>query len=95
MIIYVLRCKKDLHTDWGDSPFAFKGTSMANFPNYFYILGPNTASGHSSLIYIVECQVNYVVDSIIKVNFTLISYCVNFIFYFHAVDQVWQEKYGS
>ena len=38
-------------------PCAYLGITVPNFPNFFYILGPNTVLAHSSLIYMIECQV--------------------------------------
>lgn len=42
----------------------YKGTAIANFPNMFLLVGPNTGLGHNSMIYMIESQVNYVVDAI-------------------------------
>ena len=42
---------------------AYKGTTIHGFPNLFQIVGPNTALGHSSMIFIIESQVRYVVDA--------------------------------
>ena len=38
-------------------PEAYKGTMVADFPNLFFLLGPNTALGHNSVVYMIECQV--------------------------------------
>ena len=38
-------------------PCAYLGITVPNFPNFFYVLGPNTVLAHSSLIYMIECQV--------------------------------------
>ncbi len=38
---------------------AYLGTAMDGFPNFFMIFGPNTATGHSSVILATENQVNY------------------------------------
>jgi cyclohexanone monooxygenase len=43
---------------------AYKGTTIHGFPNLFQIVGPNTALGHSSIIFIIESQVRYVVDAV-------------------------------
>jgi cyclohexanone monooxygenase len=43
---------------------AYKGTTVHGFPNYFQLVGPNTALGHSSMIFIIESQVRYVVDAV-------------------------------
>ena len=43
---------------------AYKGTTVHGFPNYFHLVGPNTALGHSSMIYIIESQVAYLTDAL-------------------------------
>lgn len=42
---------------------AYKGTTINGFPNLFQLVGPNTALGHSSIIFIIESQVKYVVEA--------------------------------
>ena len=50
---------------WGETGMrAYKGTTIHGFPNLFQIVGPNTALGHSSMIFIIESQVRYVVDAV-------------------------------
>jgi cation diffusion facilitator CzcD-associated flavoprotein CzcO len=48
----------------GRSPRAYLGTAMAGFPNVFKIIGPNTGLGHSSMVYMIESQLEYVMDAI-------------------------------
>ncbi|MFI9503579.1 flavin-containing monooxygenase [Nocardia sp. NPDC052566] len=43
---------------------AYKGTVVANFPNAFVILGPNSGLNYTSLIYIIESQINYIADAV-------------------------------
>lgn len=43
---------------------AYKGTTVHGFPNFFQIVGPNTTLGHSSMIFIIESQVRYVVEAV-------------------------------
>jgi cation diffusion facilitator CzcD-associated flavoprotein CzcO len=38
---------------------AYQGTAMDGFPNCFLIFGPNTATGHSSVVFASENMVNY------------------------------------
>ena len=53
----------DLSAMWlRDGPEAYLGTSVANFPNFFMIVGPNTGLGHNSLLYMIESQVQYIAD---------------------------------
>jgi cation diffusion facilitator CzcD-associated flavoprotein CzcO len=47
---------------WRGSPQAHRGTTVAGFPNLFLLLGPNTALGHTSVVFMIECQIQYVMD---------------------------------
>jgi cation diffusion facilitator CzcD-associated flavoprotein CzcO len=52
---------RDLHEQWKDGAEAFNGLAVAGFPNMFILYGPNTNSGHTSIIFMIENQVNYMV----------------------------------
>ncbi|QYJ03984.1 NAD(P)/FAD-dependent oxidoreductase [Nocardioides panacisoli] len=39
---------------------AYKGTTVSGFPNLFFIVGPNTGLGHSSMVFMIESQVTYI-----------------------------------
>jgi cation diffusion facilitator CzcD-associated flavoprotein CzcO len=43
---------------------AYKGTTIHGFPNLFQIVGPNTGLGHSSMVFIIESQVRYIVSAL-------------------------------
>jgi len=45
-----------------DGPEAYLGTSVADFPNFFLMVGPNTVLGHNSLLFMIESQVQYIAD---------------------------------
>jgi cation diffusion facilitator CzcD-associated flavoprotein CzcO len=49
---------------WQGSPRAHLGTTVPGFPNLFMLLGPNTGLGHSSMVYMIESQVAYVIDAL-------------------------------
>jgi cation diffusion facilitator CzcD-associated flavoprotein CzcO len=49
---------------WNGSPTAYLGTSVSGFPNCYLIHGPNIGSGHNSVIYMIESQVNYITATI-------------------------------
>jgi hypothetical protein len=49
---------------WNGSPQAYRGTAVAGFPNLFIITGPNTGLGHNSLVYMIEAQLDYLMDAI-------------------------------
>ena len=47
---------------WQGSPQAYLGTTVAGFPNLFLLLGPNTGLGHNSVVFMIEAQINYVLE---------------------------------
>jgi cation diffusion facilitator CzcD-associated flavoprotein CzcO len=46
---------------WRDGVKAYHGISVAGFPNLFMLLGPNTGSGHTSVVFSIEVQVQHIV----------------------------------
>ncbi|MFF8919231.1 flavin-containing monooxygenase [Streptomyces sp. NPDC015032] len=53
---------RSLHEVWQGSPQAHLGTTVAGFPNLFLMAGPNTGVGHTSLIYMIESQIGYLLS---------------------------------
>jgi len=49
---------------WEGTPRAYLGTSVPGFPNLFLLLGPNTGLGHSSMVYMIETQIEHVLQAI-------------------------------
>jgi cation diffusion facilitator CzcD-associated flavoprotein CzcO len=49
---------------WQGSPQAYLGTTVAGFPNLFLLLGPGTGTGHTSVVFMMECQLAYVLDAL-------------------------------
>ena len=47
---------------------AYKGTTIAGFPNLFQIVGPNTGLGHSSMVFIIESQIAYILSALQKMG---------------------------
>lgn len=45
---------------WRDHAQAYRGVAVAGFPNLFLLVGPNTGLGHSSILFMIEAQVDYV-----------------------------------
>jgi cyclohexanone monooxygenase len=59
------RSGQTLADKWRESGMAaYKGTTVADFPNLFFIVGPNTGLGHSSMVFMIESQVTYIVDAV-------------------------------
>ncbi len=49
---------------WQGSPQAYRGTSVPGFPNMFWVIGPNTGLGHNSMVFMIEAQLNYLLDAL-------------------------------
>jgi cation diffusion facilitator CzcD-associated flavoprotein CzcO len=49
---------------WADQMEALHGTAVSGFPNFFLIVGPNTALGHNSIVYIIEAQIEYILKAL-------------------------------
>lgn len=48
----------------GEGMQALRGTTVAGFPNLFFVIGPNTGLGHNSMIHVIESQLAYLVDAV-------------------------------
>ncbi|WOJ92422.1 NAD(P)/FAD-dependent oxidoreductase [Congregibacter variabilis] len=55
-----------LQEAWRDGAEAYRGVCTHGFPNFFMLYGPNTNLGSNSIIFMVERQVDYVVNCIDK-----------------------------
>jgi cation diffusion facilitator CzcD-associated flavoprotein CzcO len=55
---------RSLDEVWQGSPEAYLGTTVTGFPNFFMLLGPNTGLGHTSVVFMVEAQIAYVMDAV-------------------------------
>ena len=49
---------------WAGSPRAHVGTTVTGFPNLFLLQGPNTGLGHTSVIYMIEAQIEHVLSAV-------------------------------
>ncbi len=49
---------------WAGSPQAYRGTTVAGFPNLFLLYGPNTNLGHNSIVYMLESQFEYLLRAL-------------------------------
>ncbi|WP_193199868.1 flavin-containing monooxygenase [Nostoc sp. MG11] len=52
-----------LEDKWKDGAEAYKGIMISGFPNLFLLYGPNTNTSNS-IIFMVECQVRYIISCI-------------------------------
>ena len=55
---------KTLDEVWQGSPRAHLGATVPGFPNLFVLCGPNTGLGHSSMVYMIESQLAYVMEAL-------------------------------
>ena len=46
--------------DWAQGQEAFRGVTVAGYPNLFMLMGPNSGLGHNSIVFMIEAQVHYV-----------------------------------
>ncbi|WP_431776415.1 flavin-containing monooxygenase [Streptomyces cucumeris] len=51
-----------LAEEWKGGMEALRGSTSAGFPNFLTIIGPNTGLGNSSMILMIEAQLNYMAD---------------------------------
>ncbi|MCP5162217.1 MAG: NAD(P)/FAD-dependent oxidoreductase [Hahellaceae bacterium] len=51
-----------IQDDWKDGAEAYFGITVSGYPNLFQLIGPNTALGHNSLIFMIEAQVHYILE---------------------------------
>jgi len=53
---------------WAVHREAYLGTTVAGYPNYFMLVGPNTATGHTSILLYAEAQIAYILQCIAHVE---------------------------
>lgn len=58
------RAGQSLHTVWAGSPQAHLGTTVAGFPNLFLLQGPNTGLGHTSVLLMLEAQLDHLLAAL-------------------------------
>jgi cation diffusion facilitator CzcD-associated flavoprotein CzcO len=47
---------------WRNGIEAYHGVTVAGFPNFFVLLGPNTGLAHNSVVFMIESQVQHVMS---------------------------------
>lgn len=55
---------RSLREEWHDGAKAYYGMTVAGFPNLFMLYGPNTNLGHNSIIAMMECQFDYILQAL-------------------------------
>lgn len=60
---------EDLVDRWNtEGVQAHRGITVADVPNLFFLLGPNTGLGHNSVVFMIESQIRYVGQAIAAVD---------------------------
>jgi cation diffusion facilitator CzcD-associated flavoprotein CzcO len=54
---------RTLAGEWRDGARAYLGTAVPGFPNCYLLYGPNTNLGHNSILFMVERQVNLILQA--------------------------------
>jgi cation diffusion facilitator CzcD-associated flavoprotein CzcO len=55
---------RTLAAAWSEGAHAYLGTAVAGFPNCYVLYGPNTNLGHNSILFMVERQLNLVLQAL-------------------------------
>lgn len=54
---------RSLAQEWAEIGMqGYKGSFVHGFPNMMLLIGPSTGLGHTSMVYMIESQLNYLVD---------------------------------
>lgn len=54
---------RSLADEWSDGARAYLGTAVPGFPNCYLLYGPNTNLGHNSILFMVERQMNLILQA--------------------------------
>jgi cation diffusion facilitator CzcD-associated flavoprotein CzcO len=62
------RAGRTLDEAWENGAVAYKGMTVAGFPNWFIMMGPNTGPGHTSVLVYTEAQISHALQAIQKLK---------------------------
>ncbi|MEM1216860.1 MAG: NAD(P)/FAD-dependent oxidoreductase [Bacteroidota bacterium] len=95
---------QSIHEAWREAPRAYKGISIAGFPNFFMLYGPNTNLGHTSILLMTESQASYIaqaIEQLVKNDWTAVDVkpIAMHAYYDRLVqrldDMIWQQTKNS
>ncbi|NDU87047.1 MAG: NAD(P)/FAD-dependent oxidoreductase [Ferrovum sp.] len=55
---------QSLEAFWAPQRGAYLGLMMPPFPNFFLLTGPFSGLGHNSIVFMIESQVNWIIDTL-------------------------------
>lgn len=53
-----------LEERWKDGAMAYLSATVPDFPNLFFLCGPNSGLSHSSMVFMLESSMSYVIDAV-------------------------------
>jgi cation diffusion facilitator CzcD-associated flavoprotein CzcO len=59
---------QDLHQSWKGGAEAYLGMTVAGFPNFFMLYGPNTNLAHNSIVFMIESQICHIVACLARLG---------------------------
>jgi cation diffusion facilitator CzcD-associated flavoprotein CzcO len=60
---------RNLFKEWDNKGGeAYYGMTATGFPNFVFMVGPNSGLGHNSIIHMMESQINYILDYLKKLK---------------------------
>ncbi len=59
---------QSLSEAWSEGACAYKGVSVHGFPNWFFLMGPNTGPGHTSVLVYTEAQMAHVLGALKRIR---------------------------
>jgi len=65
---------RDLNETWREQLASYLGITVSGFPNLFLLMGPGTGLGHNSMIFMIEAQARYAVQSIASIARSGVSF---------------------
>ena len=84
-----------LAQQWQLGPMAYKGTCVAGMPNFYMLLGPNTATGHTSTLLYIEAQTDFIVRALRLIKQRKLKVMVLRSGVMEAFDQALQAKMAN
>ena len=58
------RNQRRLQDEWKNRITAYRSVMVPGYPNLFFLLGPNSGTGHTSALIMIESQVQFVIKSL-------------------------------
>lgn len=55
---------REMADDWKDGAEAYNGSCVAGYPNYYLVTGPNTGVGTTSVVFMIEQEIDYILKLI-------------------------------